>query len=207
MNLRTTRKRMSPAASVAGLSALHCCKCGHHFSIAEQEKLLNDYGVECSNCGHKEDEMEAGVTIHPRYFDLLKKANVTEKGERLWYHATTRDDWYDNLWNFAVRMDRFPLVHIGTKETALDRAKQMSKIWHGVGWLHTVRILPTATVSNFVIEDMNYWPDEADELGRGEFKKFTSVTRYLNRYEEPGSISLLVDYRVIEVVDSTRLSE
>lgn len=204
MNLKTTRKRMSPAASAAGLSALYCCKCGNHFSITEQERLLNNYGVDCSKCDHREDEMEAGVTIHPDYFDFLKKDNL-RANDRVWYHATTRENWYDSLESYAFTTERDPLVHIGSKATALDRARQMAKIWRGEGWLHTVKILPYAEISNFVVEDMNYWPERAHEIGRGDFKKFTSVTRYLNRYEEPGSISLLVDYRVIRVVDTVRL--
>lgn len=70
-----------------------------------------------------------------------------------------------------------------------------------------VQIDPSANWSPYVTDDWNEWPETGYDLWKEVYQKFSEVTRYVNRYEIPGSISLLVASDLIRVVGCEQIKK
>lgn len=88
--------------------------------------------------------------------------------------------------------DPIPLVHIGTRYSALDRAKHA-----GADYLYRLRVDPLATIHPLISKDK--FDDWNEREGLSTFHY--DIYRYTNMWESPGSISLLVKPTAITVVD------
>lgn len=190
-SVNTGRTRMSPVAYAAGLSALACNFCGEHFSKDQEFIAMSSYNATCRYCLENCEASEMLLTILPGYQKYLKISAVKDEE---WYHATWRDDWMGDLEGFHQYKNKIPMVHIGSKESALDRADAA-----GYDRMYSMRLKPGAKISRYVVEDDNLWPVYLDEIDTTFEKGYSNVTRYINRYEVPGSISLLADYSQLEI--------
>ena len=97
-----------------------------------------------------------------------------------WYHATDKKNWLDTVQKNEV------MVHIGTKPSARTMAK-----WNQREHIYVVTVDPAAQVENALVEDTNDWDDYHKELRN---------IRYLNRWESPGQVSLLVEAKHLSLV-------
>ena len=98
---------------------------------------------------------------------------------RFWYHATTVDDWEN-----TVKKAGIP-VHIGNLNTANERAEDIGiKTYH----LYKMVLNPFASISDTVCPDLgNNWSETLESFNEITHADFV---RYVNNYENSGSISL-----------------
>jgi hypothetical protein len=115
---------------------------------------------------------------------------------RFWYHATTVENWAS-----AVKDAKIP-VHVGSLKTATDRAEDNSlmtgeKTYH----LYTMVLNPFANISDTVCPDLcNDWSETLNS-----FNEITDAdfVRYVNTYENSGSISLFGNPNKFIIVSKT----
>lgn len=198
MMIPPNRKRMDPSL-VEGFSALRCQYCNKHFTTEFERLMLVEYYAVHEDCGKRVDIFASELTILPRYQYLLSLKNAMK--EKVWYHATDYDSYYsDGTWEesiIAARSSDDPfLVHIGSMESAVDRGEVSY-----ADTLFTLRLRPEFLWSPEVTDDHNCWPEKFSDT-QGEFGNFADITRYVNRYEIPGSVSLLVRADALSVVCS-----
>lgn len=186
----TNRTRMDP--TLMGLSGLACPTCKRHLTPDEENLLLQKYRLmeADSDCGHSMEAEDTRLTILERYQHMMSLKKCYE--EPYWYHATTTVDW---------PRGRF-LAHIGSKESALDRARCMK-----YDRLYRLEIDISAEWSPHIVADDNFWPTDPERKNDRETELFRDVTRYVNRYEIPGSVSLLADTLYLKVVDYTTIEK
>lgn len=130
--------------------------------------------------------------------------------ETEWFHYTMVEDWLNEVRKAGV------WVHIGTMRSvrALRRHRMDYKHSAGEGrYVHTLR-LAKPVVDPAVAVDRNVWPVATTDRrirvveGPNDFRDLApkvNVVRYLNRWEAPGSISLLVDPQALEVVNTRKM--
>lgn len=193
---------MSPVDFAAGLSAYRCGECGKHVNKYVEEKMLSNYIAECNWCGKQDYASDIEVRVLPAYQKFLRASSVFSEE---WWHATEHRDWYEQLEKSHRQsyMGLAPYVHIGSKESACalaDLKHSTGKVWY----INRVRIERRAKVAGKVFDDRNYWPEDEEDIEG--FAGFSEITRYVNRYERVGSISLLADYRQLTVLESRRLT-
>lgn len=171
------------------LSGMSCPKCKEHLTTDEEYTILTQYFID-HKCGRDLYVEDVKVKVLPRYQHLLNLDKAQD--QPFWYHATNVQEWPKVQTLLPVN---HWLAHIGSKESALDRANHQKYTL-----LYKVVIDPDALWSPCVTDDWNEWPTHEVDLHREVFYNFSEVTRYVNRYEIPGSISLLVASKHIRVV-------
>lgn len=184
------RSRMSLDLENLGLSGMACTKCKKHLTQSEEIDILTNYFLD-HECGKELYLEEVKVKVLPRYQHLLNLEKA--QNQPYWYHATNISEWPTGL---SSTPEYNWLAHIGSKESALDRASTQK----GYTIMYTVTIDPDAYWSPCVTDDWNEWPTIEQDLDNEVYHNFSEVTRYVNRYEIPGSISLLVASDKIRVV-------
>lgn len=208
--ISSVRRRMSPELFSQGASALRCPHCHAHFRRRQEHKLMTAYWGVCKVCGKEVDTDTTELSILPDYHKFLNKKELFN---RVWYHATDREDWEQGLKDFLTAPYYIPgtghvdrpiteqrriFVHLGSKESAARRSKDLG----GLPYTYKVMMFPDKDVSSKVFADHNWWPHWLGERS-GAFSQFTEINRYVNRYEVPGSVSLLAaqgSFRVVERV-------
>lgn len=106
-----------------------------------------------------------------------------------WHHTTFRKNWLEAMQDLLIT----PALHVGTYEAAMARTEIVP-----ASYRYVVRVRRDAIIDPEVQPDFNHWPDSGRHLRY-------AVTRYVNRYESPGSISLLVLPRALELVTCYQL--
>lgn len=166
-----------------------CPFCNRRVSKDTRDILSRLLPAMCS-CGERFSLDEANIPVLRRCADLL--TDTSKIFTRRWYHGTSLDDWHT-----GVLLAPFtPLVHIGTRYAALERGKSLSRLF-----LYTIKVDAGATVHPEIFPDYN---DLDGDVDTDRYDGY-SVVRYINRWESPGSISLLINPGVITVLDKTAL--
>lgn len=183
-----------------GQTGLICPECKAPMSESVWKKVTHaDMGMKCSNCPNKFTPNSAiiGATAASKRF--LKERGVRTK---TWFHATVNENWFE-----AINAEANPLlVHVGLESTAHARGVDILDYAGGTYYLWEVRLSKSAQVNPNILDDNNRWPlfvgEELDAKYAGYSDDY-AVTRYLNRWETPGALSLLVQAGVLEVVRMT----
>ena len=194
-----------------------CEKCGARFSwgqwlnAADRLKLM-----ECHRCGNRiynedfcldpSDELLAELQV-PGYFD------------RTWYHATTRQNWLPGV-RGAFGGDF--LIHAGDRITAMARADgfyESNRMRHRAGreleiFLYSFKFRGSRSFRPELFEDMGEdWPEDLRHersmgvLANGDTSPTGDVPMsegfrgagYYNRYEVPGSVSVIAPAKHIQL--------
>jgi hypothetical protein len=169
--------------------------CGYNLTRADALRVGRDFH-NCPVCENKIITYDLPVKLLER--DRVF-ADATVLPQRNWYHATLRADWHEDA------AAAFVPVHIGSYNSALMRSRDLRDL---DGWGHPedtvwtiyeLTLKPEATYMEHVFEDSDsVWPDNFEDFILATNGR--SVVRYLNNYEDPGSISLLADASVLQVV-------
>lgn len=188
---------------------LFCAHCRTSFTKEEHEEMLSNASVEdypCGACGKKNTWNDCGVDILKPDAKLLDKEAVKEN---LWFHVTKRKNWIEDInASGAEDITKLPMIHVGSKEAALDRLAHLSEGKTGQKWyLYAVKVNPVAPIADKIHGDEDDFPvtygDAHEEQKKGY--AISGVTRYVNRYEAPGTISLLANPSAIKVVETREL--
>lgn len=195
MEINTGALEVMPlATSSAGKSSFACPACSVHLDKAEERTLLRNFCWNtkkrpCKNCSEEFTFFEYSVVVESSSAPLLD-ASITQTVD--WYHATNVEDW---LYMVTVEngMDEgeIPYVHLGTYEAAMDRARN-EYLTNGTAeaFIVKVRLTQDAIVSPSFLDDKDQWAYMVDGKTQA---LIGDAARYVNRWEHPGSISLLVD--------------
>lgn len=108
-----------------------------------------------------------------------------------WYHSTQVDQWLEkvtqkNIW-----------VHIGSRQAAIDRASRVTRQGYRVAQrtaLHHLALnIKDLYIDPVTVGDIgDDWSENLDHTGYNAIK-------YVNEYEDYGSLSLLVSPRLLRV--------
>lgn len=170
----------APVEMSDGTFAFKCPKCEKTFSDEDTDEILGAIRVTCA-CGHvMRFASDAWVIPYDKHGVLSDPANISRT---TWFHVSKSSTW-DETQN--------SVIHVGTRQSAIDRARDMvmGNEHDGDLYLYEVTVNPLATVSPVVFPDMVELWDDVTEYCTGH------VTRYVNAYEDPGSISLIVNSRI-----------
>jgi hypothetical protein len=137
---------------------------------------------------------------HPLTDESLTGTEVTRKAR--WYHTSNYPNWDEAMANADGDTS---LVHLGTLDAALHRARVVNNTMHydnyydGKSYLYEVELAEDVEISSTVhdedrfngkpIPSGNADPNER----RNEGYALGGVTRYVNHHEAPGSMSLLAN--------------
>ena len=184
-----------------GKSGWYCLSC--NYALTKEEAGQVDHGLDkCPVCSDRLDGDLMGVNLLKESIPYFDSAFVKEQS---WFHATAREDWLPSLQD----MEDAPLAHLGTLESAITRGRDLREDKHrqyGSEWyLYEVKLVPQAYIEKNVYNDDNqkfpyYTSDlESNRYGNG-------VIRYVNSYEDPGSVSLIADPQKIVLVKATKVN-
>jgi hypothetical protein len=193
-------------AAAVGFSPFRCDNCGTHITKKNEagSPIWHEVPlVECDLC--EGDTHEGSITVTPSSAHLLSQDAVRET---VWFHATYVEDWFEKI-STGHGMERedgdFLYVHVGSEDAARDIAKY--KYFDGYSFsdepivmLYQVKLKTGAKLSSRVVNDNETWRDFGSVVEGSKEAIGGDAVRYLNRWESPGSISLLVDARQLELV-------
>lgn len=166
-------------APVTAPSMSRCPECQEYLA-----KEYVDVFCNCLKCGSY-----FTVDIRPECGKFLNDATVKES---YWYHATDAEDWMGSL--LDNEDEDIPLVHVGTEETALAVILDKHLSSPRPISLFRIKLKETLVINEDIFHDLNKWPETM-----GDNRPEGNTYRYVNLYEAPGSISLLLDPRLIEI--------
>lgn len=152
--------------------------------------------ISCPKCGHVTQDGLAGVSLKVEEEPLLQKNEVLR---REWYHYTANDSWESQL-----NGEEEVVIHLGSQTAAIEREKELRLQAGQTGRVFKVRLKEsTAVVERMKDED----PEELNSFKAQEDIEGPAVMRYVNHYEDPGSISLLADSKTVEIIGVRSLTE
>lgn len=207
------------AVAPEGLSARVCSKC----SALQKHQVATDLSP--SNCELCGERIYPGTVIKRviredqlPFFDDSAVRNQT------WLHVSTHQKWGSNITRNSNPYKQ-PFVHIGTMDSVLDRKAHVidERGRNPKFYLYSVRLRDDAEIAPRILVDIDHLapnsPEQADDRLRSEqamgnrrigtweehvsYADYsrTGVTRYVNNYEAPGTISLLAHPSAFEIVD------
>lgn len=200
---------MPLTAANAGLSAFRCDTCGNHITKQNESDSPIFHEVPLVECDTCPGEVQQGsITVAPDSVQFLQASAVKDA---VWYHATYVDDWFNRVTTgqgMEGEDGDFLYIHVGSEQAARDIARD--KYFSAYGGdldvvLYQVRLKADAVLSPDVVNDDETWRDFSSVTDETAETMGGDAVRYLNRWEAPGSISLLVDARQLEFVSISTL--
>jgi hypothetical protein len=201
-----------------GKSAWFCHNCRAFFSKGEEEAIKSTPKWEghCHKCDTEftPDMITGWGAVHEKNLDFLE--NPEEVKKRVWYHATTRGDWEKNAEPTKGGED-IPYLHVGTLQAARDRIKYAGG--DANDWvIYEVEVNPETPVSPIVFGDDYNAPktyqtavalnQDSSGMDWNDPNYLTlDVKRYVNQYETPGDISLIVHPGQFAILNKTTVAE
>lgn len=155
----------------------------------------------CDQCNHSlRGPFNTGAVLSRdslKYFDdkVLKSES--------WYHTTQNPNWTESL-----KSDR-TFVHLGTESAATDRCKTLQNDPDSPTYLYEIEIVDDARVHDKTYYEDPYQdnsPLTSSDPSRYPKIDFNGVTRYVNEMEDPGSISLLANPKMVRVKSARIIS-
>ena len=187
-----------------GKSGWYCLDCG--YDLTTDEAGMVDRGLDkCPQCSVKLKAETMGIKLLRSSIPLFDSAYAKKQ---TWFHATARADWLPSLQD----MEDAPLTHLGSFNAAVTRGKDLRDDTHrqyGEEWyLYEVSIEPTAYFENKVFNDDDQkFPYYISDLEESSNRYGSGAIRYVNSFEEPGSVSLIINPQLLTVVKATRVHQ
>jgi predicted Zn-ribbon and HTH transcriptional regulator len=228
-NLSTTMTLHGKKYTIApeGKSGTFCKECGYHLTEEESSDATLSFnrGNEsaCPNCDHRVPTYNGtadsgmagyGLSLLP---ESVKYADENYVRQTKWYHATIRENWHEGVlaneeekWKVSrIRkgQDDAMLVHLGTLDAAKRRMADINEQnsfrkgkqeW----FIHEVTLDADCEVSTTITPDEDSKaPEYAYQCVERNDDVYSAkgATRYVNMYENPGSISLLANPKAFKV--------
>lgn len=180
-----------------GFSGWSCPSCKFTFSLALAAAVgRSEY--DCPNCGDSVEATSLVVSVTSDSTVFFDKQAV--KNAR-WFHATQKRNWMAELLEDDMEL---PLVHVGTELSAIFRSRDLRDCGsHDVEewYVYELAIKSSAEIFDNIDWDENEdAPESVIHLLEDEKYGANKIVRYINSYEDPGSISLILDPRMVKVV-------
>lgn len=126
-------------------------------------------------------------------FQILKDVELTRTMK--WYHSTSQSDWHEKIFDNENGVD---CIHLGTEIAAADRGLKESDFTDKQQFIYVCEISETASIYDYILRD------DAEYFARAEG---FDVIRYVNAYEDAGSISLEVKPEAIKILARAKVSQ
>lgn len=168
-------------------SAFRCPGCDKPPSKGEQVALTDSDIIRCPACGEYYCAATSRVLVG---YGSQKFLDLDEVYQSFWWHGTFQKDWPDSPMNDDPRS----MVHVGTYNAALGRATALRR-----EFLYKLKLSPKANLGEDFLRDIGDWRVDVND-----YKGFNGF-RYVNRWESPGSISIILDPSFVQVVDVRRV--
>jgi len=190
------------AMAPEGYSGVRCFKCGRFLSKEEALASYNGEKCLCPHCGT--DFFPSGETYLIDHG--IQMMDVNEVKKSTWYHASSNPNWVAsvNAHDDSLKDDHL-FIHVGSRESSLMRAKAVvfeksegltpaqKKKANKKFYLYELKLDESVEVSNTVVDDENdSSPKTSSDVVKDPSRGYSAdgVTRYVNWYEDPGSMSL-----------------
>jgi len=198
-----------------GYSGARCPECLCFLTRDELREGQSGDSIKCPNCNVTNNDRDYGdfnVALAAESAYLFDSDNVRAES---WFHATQNKDWF----NEVLESPDQPIVHVGSLDAAIARAKSVSNGSSRYEFsIYELRIKPEAEITptilvdadnlapNFVTDFPDYDdPDDDTEDFPDTFSP-TAIGRYVNGFEDHGSVSLASVPSNFEVVGSRTFS-
>ena len=187
-----THLRVTPK----GFVNLLCGTCDCRLT-ADEASLVQEWRVvPCRNCG-EDRRMDRNLAFDVRA-DHEHLLNTTPT---VWYHVTTRETWNETPETLYV--------HVGTPQTVAWYAGECFKteLRHGQTlnfWRVELSDEAQANTETTIYRDNNSWPKHrvpGNVILEFGIAQPAWPVKYVNRYELPGSISLLTEFKHLASVE------
>ena len=180
-----THLRVTPK----GFVNLLCGTCDYRLT-ADEASLVQEWRVvPCRNCG-EDMRMDRNLTFGVR----ADHEHLLTTTPTVWYHVTTRETWNETPETLYV--------HVGTPQTVAWYAGECFKaeLRHGQTlnfWRVELSDEAQANTETTIYRDDNDWPDFYSKSWGDPLWP----VKYVNRFELPGSISLLTEFKHLASVE------
>lgn len=181
-----------------GMSPAACPACERYQPGSLFEHAVG-FKFRCHHCAKVSSIRDYRVDLQAGQEALLDDAAVRAAS---WYHVSLHENWLDGAKSFTNVVGGKPMVHVGSKDAALDRLRDIGRR-PAPAHLYEVRLRAKAEIAPGLFKDEDYWPKFSSDLaGRHRWPGFSrgGATRYVNHYEASGSISLIVNCVALELV-------
>jgi hypothetical protein len=170
--------------------SFYCYTC---FGPMTDDSTESGFSANCANCN---EEVEEASDAGP----LLKRSEVMffsddETKRASWYHSSDSPDWEERIADGTITS-----VHAGSLNAAEDRVTGLGRK-NDTTWVYELRIKPEASVDPNIFND-----DPVNESAWKKQEDKSDVVRYMNLYEDSGSISVLLNSSQVEVVGKHQVS-
>lgn len=187
----------------SGASCLECHK------VITRKSIITTWDgrrLVCPHCNESTIANAGEVSLIPQALENFDP-EVTKK--TVWYHATTDADWHNTI---SADESNPPVVHAGTKLAAWMRAKTLHADEPGKKfYLYEVHVNHEAEVSSVMYDDEDeygfdtpFHPKTTNDTDYGVFET-TKVMRYVNWWEESGSVSIMANSSLFTTKNRTEL--
>jgi hypothetical protein len=186
-------------------SVYYCLDCNTQFPKSD-EYTTPGWKKRCEGCRELSEDGIVGHTLKPGEERFFEKEAVLESE---WYHYTAQGDHWESF--LAPGNPKAKMIHLGSEDAALHRRSSTRGAIRGTEALrvYKVRLKQDAVVADNILQDDPFNDRTAPLVADGGIQKgilMSGVTRYVNDYEDPGSMSLMVNPELIEIVDLTELA-
>lgn len=181
-----------------GMSAAACPACDRYQPGSLFEHTVG-FKFRCAHCSVVSSTADFNVDLQACQQALLDDSQVRKAS---WYHVSIQKNWLANVSAFKSVVGGKPMVHVGSKEAAMDRVRDIGRRPVPLH-LYEVHLRANAELAPGLFRDEDRWPKMSSELaGRNRWPGFSrfGATRYVNHYEASGSISLIVNCDALELV-------
>lgn len=175
------------------------CKCGAYLSRSQTEELCYQ-STTCRVCQKRINnisELAAPSISHDsqRFLDDEEVRNAS------WFHITTDPEWASNV---SEKVE-LPVVHVGTENAAQDRLTMIQDdLRYGDKvYMYEVKVKPEIDIIPEVTGDGDQF--QAKTASARENHQRGRISRYVNSWEDAGSISLLIEGNMFSVVSRTEI--
>ena len=187
-----THLRVTPK----GFVNLLCGTCDYRLTVEQAVDIQGWLTIPCRNCG-EDMGMDGNLTFDVR----ADHEHLLTTTSTVWYHVTTCETWNETPETLYV--------HVGTPQTVAWYAGECFKteLRHGQTlnfWRVELSDEAQANTETTIYRDNNRWPkyrvSDNVILEFGIAQPAWPV-KYVNRYELPGSISLLTEFKHLASVE------
>jgi hypothetical protein len=198
--LRAPGQKKVARVAPAGKSAFRCPRCDRHMVRGFGDSGLTLRGFRCPSCSFEAGIEQWEIDIQA---DNVKYLDDEVAAKAKWYHVTEDPNWGEKMAAYAAGDPQAPAVHVGTKATSLRHA-ELRKFHASKGkYLFEIKLTEGTSFSPHLQEDVDYgWPSTVGDFTTEDFPHVPTfeeqgfapdgATRYLNRFEGAGTISLLL---------------
>ena len=175
------------------------CKCGAYLT-RDQTEILCYSSIKCKVCQARINNFTELAPTNISH-DSKRFLDDEEVRKATWYHITTDPEWASNV----SENQNLPVIHVGTENAAKDRLTMLSDdlSYDAKVYMFEVKLMPETELLPEVQGDGNdFQPKFAHERYEGDRHK---ALRYVNSWEDAGSISLLLEGNMFSVTKRTEI--